>query len=172
MLPIPPISILIPPLTPTNPPPFSLLHDNSEKDYLHPGQDSHLVFQSTLCKTGLLTCWDLAWPEAFRALSIQDVDLIVVPSYWVADDITETGTAHDPDASGEKSWLDSLVITRAYENECVVAYVNCGGPKEKGFLGCSAVAAPFKGCVGRTKGEGEEVRVVEVDLDVLKVRVL
>lgn len=95
-----------------------------------------------------------------------------MPSYWVADDLTDEGRLHDPEASGEKSWLDSLVITRAYENECVVAFVNCGGPAEKGFLGCSGVAAPFKGCVGRTKGCEEEVKVVEVDLDVLSVSIL
>lgn len=117
----------------------------------------------------MLACWDLAWPEAFRALFVQDVELVVVPSYWVADDIEDVGKLHDPEAANEKSWLDSLVVTRAYENECVVAYVNCGGPREQGFLGCSAVAAPFKGCLGRTKGPDEEVKIVEVDLDVLKV---
>ena len=46
---------------------------------------------------------------------------------------------------------------------------SCGGPPEKGFLGCSAVAAPFKGCIGRCKGANEEVKIVEIDLDVLKV---
>ena len=117
----------------------------------------------------MLVCWDLAWPEAFRALFMQGVELVVVPSYWVADDLTDEGRIHDPEASGEKSWLDSLVITRAYENECVVAFVNCGGPAAEGFLGCSGVAAPFKGCIGRTKGCEEEVKVVEVDLDVLVV---
>lgn len=46
---------------------------------------------------------------------------------------------------------------------------SCGGPKEKGFLGRSAVAAPFKGLVGRTQSCEAEVKVVEVDLDVIKV---
>jgi predicted amidohydrolase len=139
-----------------------------EKDYLHPGQDDHLVFNGSFCKVGMLACWDLAWPEAFRALFVQDVELVVIPSYWVADDIEDVGRLHDPEAKNEMSWLDSLVITRAYENECVVAYVNCGGPKDKGFLGCSAVAAPFKGCIGRCAGPDEEIKVVEIDLDVLK----
>jgi len=48
-------------------------------------------------------------------------------------------------------------------------FVNCGGPRAKGFLGCSSVAAPLKGRVGGTSGCEEEVTVVEVDLDVLIV---
>ena len=48
-------------------------------------------------------------------------------------------------------------------------FVNCGGPRAKGFLGCSGVAAPLKGRVGGTSGCEEEVTVVEVDLDVLIV---
>lgn len=38
---------------------------------------------------------DLAWPEAFRALFLQGVELVIVPSYWVADDITDAGMKHD-----------------------------------------------------------------------------
>jgi len=41
---------------------------------------------------------------------VQDVELIVIPSYWVADDLTDAGRSHDPDAAGESSWLDSLVM--------------------------------------------------------------
>lgn len=40
---------------------------------------------------------DLAWPEAFRALFLQGVELVLVPSYWVADDITDAGMKHDPE---------------------------------------------------------------------------
>jgi len=29
------------------------------QDYLHPGQDDHLVFDSSFCKTGMLACWGI-----------------------------------------------------------------------------------------------------------------
>lgn len=139
-----------------------------EKAYLHPGEEDHLVFQTDYAKTGLLICWDLAWPEAFRALFEQGVELAIVPTYWTADDLSDEGKLHDPEAEGEKSWLDSLVITRAYENECVVVFVNCGGPTEEGFLGRSAVAAPLKGVVGRIESGEAQVKIVDIDLDVIQ----
>ncbi|KAK9900272.1 carbon-nitrogen hydrolase [Cystobasidium minutum MCA 4210] len=139
-----------------------------EKAYLRAGEEDHLVFRTDYAKTGMLVCWDLAWPEAFRALFHQGVELAIVPTYWTADDLTDEGKLYDPEASGEKSWLDSLVVTRAYENECVVVFVNCGGPAEQGFLGRSAVAAPLKGVIGRIESGEAQLKIVDVDLDVIQ----
>ncbi|KAL7006093.1 hypothetical protein EMMF5_004431 [Cystobasidiomycetes sp. EMM_F5] len=112
-----------------------------EKDYLHPGTDDHLVFDTSFGRVGLLICWDFAWPEAFRALLVQDVELIIVPTYWTANDVLPAGRALDPEGEAESSWLDALVMydvarlvraqradvhrnrTRAYENQCVIAFV-------------------------------------------------
>lgn len=70
------------------------LAGHPEKDYLHPGDEDHSVFQTDYAKTGMLICWDLAWPEAFRALMKQDVELVICPTYWSMDDI-EQGREHD-----------------------------------------------------------------------------
>ena len=40
---------------------------------------------------------DLAWPEAFRALFTQGVELAIVPTYWTADDLTDEGKQYDPE---------------------------------------------------------------------------
>ena len=48
-------------------------------------------------RTLLKTPTDIAWPEAFRALMIQGVELVIVPSYWTADDLTDGGKKHDPE---------------------------------------------------------------------------
>lgn len=40
---------------------------------------------------------DLAWPEAFRALFHQGVELAIVPTYWTADDLTDEGKLYDPE---------------------------------------------------------------------------
>lgn len=56
--------------------------------------------------------------------------------------------AHDPDC--EVKFLDSLIVARAFENECVVVFVNCGGKAEDGWIGGSGVTVPFKGWVGKS----------------------
>lgn len=89
------------------------------------------------------------------------------PTFWTATDGGELGLSHNPDS--EATYLDSLVVTRAFENECCVVFVNCGGSKDEGFIGRSAVTLPFKGKVGGTTTNEEEMVLVEVDLDVLKV---
>ncbi|KAF8508240.1 carbon-nitrogen hydrolase [Hysterangium stoloniferum] len=137
-------------------------------EYLQKAVEDHQVFETPLFKAGLLICWDMAWPEAFRALMLQGVEIVIVPTFWVLDDVGAVGQRHDPDGHGEISWLDALLVNRAYENECCVVFVNCGGPKESGFLGRSGIAVPFKGAVTRIESSDEELRVVEINLDILK----
>jgi len=85
----------------------------------------------------------------------------------VGTDTGDLGAAHNPD--GERVFLEALATVRAFENECCLVMVNCGGPAKEGFIGRSQVAMPFFGRVGGTAGSEEEVKVVEVDLEVLKV---
>ncbi|GJJ10508.1 hypothetical protein Clacol_004734 [Clathrus columnatus] len=136
-----------------------------EKEYLQNATEEHQVFNTDLFKAGLLICWDMAWPEAFRALLRQGVEVVIVPAYWTVDEVISD---HDPVGTAEKAWLDSLLITRAYENECCVIFVNCAGPKEQGFLGRSGVALPFKGAVAHIESCNEMMKLVDVDLDILE----
>ena len=74
--------------------------------------------------------------------------------------------------TGETAFIDSLVIARAYENECCVVFVNAAGPAHKDFIGRSAVGMPFQGAVCRMEEPNERLEVVEVDLDMLSVSLL
>lgn len=38
----------------------------------------------------------MAWPEAFRTLLRQGVEVVIVPTCWVLDDVGEVGKRHDP----------------------------------------------------------------------------
>lgn len=71
---------------------------------------------------------------------------MLIPSFWTGEDGGE-GNLHNPQC--EELFLDSIVVSRAFENECAIVYVNCGGSKEEGYIGRSAVALPFKGVVGK-----------------------
>jgi predicted amidohydrolase len=71
--------------------------------------------------------------------------MVIAPTCWLGSDGADVGMAHDPDC--EVKFLDSLIVARAFENECVVVFVNCGGKTEEGWIGGSGVTVPFKGWV-------------------------
>jgi len=124
------------------------------------------VNEGKTVKVGLLVCWDLAFPEAFRALVASGADVIVIPSYWYMSDVDEAARRHNPEC--ERLFLQSALVARAYENTAAVVFCNAGG--------LSQVAVPILGGVGafgtaeETKERGESVlKVVEVDMDVLRI---
>ena len=80
------------------------------------GRDVHEVFDTPVGKVGLLICWDLAFPEAFRELIAQGAKMIIVPTFWTLKDCNEAGLKLNP--SAEALFLDSVLTARAFENTC------------------------------------------------------
>jgi predicted amidohydrolase len=80
------------------------------------GRDVHEVFDTPVGKVGLLVCWDLAFPEAFRELIAQGAKLVIVPTFWTLKDCNEEGLKRNP--SAESLFLDSVLTARAFENTC------------------------------------------------------
>ncbi|HVS67870.1 MAG TPA: carbon-nitrogen hydrolase family protein [Mycobacteriales bacterium] len=80
-----------------------------ESDRLLPGDpDDRLVFAVGDVSVGVMTCYDIRFPELARALADDGAELIAVPSAWVA---------------GEhklEQW-QALTTARAIENVCYVA---------------------------------------------------
>ncbi|KAI1810857.1 carbon-nitrogen hydrolase [Poronia punctata] len=132
--------------------------------------EPHTAFDTPLGRVGLLICWDMAFPEAFRELIADGAQIICVPTFWSMRDVSDEGYALNPD--GEALFLNSTVVSRAYENTCAVVFVNAGGPPKKGentsFAGLSQVGLPHIGGVGRL-GRAEGVSVVDVDMEVLRI---
>ena len=83
-----------------------------ESDSIEPGTEP-LVFQTPFGRMGIAICYDLRFPEIFRKMARQNVEILVVPSAFTA----ETGAAH---------W-EVLLRARAVENLCYVIAPNQGG---------------------------------------------
>ncbi|KAK1755628.1 carbon-nitrogen hydrolase [Echria macrotheca] len=149
-----------------------------ERPHLAAGvQEPHAAFETPLTKgdgkkikAGLLICWDLAFPEAFRALIADGADVIVIPSWWHLTDVDDEAFGMNPMC--ERAFLEAAVVTRAYENTAAVVFCNAGG--------LSQVAMPILGAVGGVMeamdpsegagdGKGEGMKIVEVDFGVLQV---
>lgn len=129
--------------------------------------DSHQVFDTPLGKVGLLICWDLAFPEAFRELIAQGARLIIIPSFWTLNDCSSTGRAYNP--SAEALFLDSTLTARTFENTCAVVFCNAGGPHEEGYAGLSQISVPFQGPIARLGSGAEGMIVADLDMNVLDV---
>ncbi|WQF86720.1 Putative carbon-nitrogen hydrolase [Colletotrichum destructivum] len=128
----------------------------------------HQVFDTPLGPVGILVCWDLAFPEAFRQLVLAGAKVIIMPSYWTLSDMSKEGLAYN--ANCERMFVENTLTTRAFENTAALIYCNATGPPEQGFFGCSQVALPIVGKVPGSFNDGEEgMRLVDVDMRVVEI---
>lgn len=103
-------------------------------------------------------------PEAFKQLSKQHIDLLVIPSYWLGADGGALGLTHNPNC--EALFLQTALTTRAFESCAAIVYVNAGGPVDDGFIGCSQVALPMVGVKnGVLLGAEDKPAVVDLGSD-------
>lgn len=154
-----------------------ILSSYTKKNLWHPerphltssGHDRHEAFDTPIGKVGMLICWDLAFPEAFRELIAGGAKTIIVPTFWTLADCNEAGLKANP--LSEKLFLESTLVSRTFENTCMIVFANAGGPvgevEEGTYVGLSQVAVPFKGAVGKL-GNEEGMSVVEVDMQILE----
>jgi nitrilase len=114
--------------------------------------DTPVAFDAAGWRTGLSVCYDLRFPELYRALMRPPCDVLFVPSAFTHT----TGQAH---------WL-TLLKARAIENQCVVVAPAQGGHHENGrrTFGHSVVIDPWGEILAgvHLEGEGEGVAVAEV----------
>lgn len=95
---------------------------------------------------GLMTCYDLRFPELARRLVLDGASLLVLPSAWVRG------------AHKEMHW-EVLVTARALENTCYMVAVGECGPRN---IGNSMIVDPL-GIVVARAAEYPALLVAEVD---------
>jgi deaminated glutathione amidase len=123
-----------------------------ESDRLLPGPRTPTTLAVAGTTVGLMTCYDLRFPELARALSRAGTSLLVAPSAWVA-------------GPRKLHHWRTLVTARAVENVSWVAAVGQSGPR---YTGHSLLVDPRGDVAAAAAGEGDEVVVGDVDAGLLE----
>jgi len=119
-----------------------------ESKRLEPGApQDRLVFSVGEFSVGVLTCYDLRFPELARALADDGATLLAVPSAWVAGPLKED------------EWA-TLVRSRAIENVLYVAAADQPAPT---YAGHAMVVDPF-GVVLASMDEAAGITTADVEL--------
>jgi nitrilase len=123
--------------------------DFDERRVLRAGE-APVAFDAGALRVGLSICYDLRFPELYRALTRTPCDLLAVPSAFTAT----TGRAH---------W-ELLLRARAIENQAYVIAPAQGGVHESGrrTWGHSMIVDPWGEVLG-VREEGEGVVLAELD---------
>jgi predicted amidohydrolase len=119
-----------------------------ESERVHPGPVEPVVVQARGARLGLMTCYDLRFPELARLLAAGGAEVLVLPAAWVAGD------------RKLEHWR-TLLRARAIENVCWVVAAAQPAPR---YTGHSLVVAPTGDIVAEA-GEGEELLSASLDLD-------
>jgi predicted amidohydrolase len=140
----------------------------TERSCISPGRDA-MVCSTRFGKIGLAICWDLAFPELFRAMVAQSVEIVLCPSYWCYED---AGPGQKHNLNSEIAFVDALCTARAFEQEIILVLANAAGQLDMGkaratLIGHSQVAVPFKGPVQRCDHNREAMLVQSLDTAIL-----
>jgi N-carbamoyl-D-amino-acid hydrolase len=132
-----------------------------EKRYFERGDLGFPVYEAFGGRVGMLICNDRRWPEAYRVLGLQGVELVC---------IGYNTPVHNPPAPEHDRYGDfhnHLVMQAgAYQNGTfVVAVAKAGMEEGVDHIGGSCVIHPSGTLVAQCTGVGDEVAVAACDLD-------
>ena len=128
-------------------------YGSREGELITPG-NSCMVVETDIGKIGLSICYDLRFPELYRALAYAGAEIIVCPAAWPYPRL--------------EHWL-TLNKARAIENQVYFISVNQAGKAgdNRVNLGHSMIINPW-GDVVASAGGDEGVMMAEIDLDMIK----
>jgi predicted amidohydrolase len=130
-----------------------------EREVFAPGDLGLPVFEVAGLRLGVVVCYDLRFPEAVRILALRDVDVVAVPTAWVAG--FDAATPDTP----RIGQVDGALVQANLNSVFLACADQVGSAPPHTFLGCSVVVDPYgRPVVGPLSPQEPEVVVVEVDL--------
>lgn len=134
---------------------------HAERYYFEPGPEGFGVWRAFGGLVGMMTCNDRRWPESYREMGLQGVEMILcgynTPIHYVPD----------PSQDILQGFHNALVMQAgAYQNGTWVVGVAKGGVEEGvDSLGQSCIIAPSGQIVAQALTTGDELIVASCDLD-------
>jgi predicted amidohydrolase len=134
---------------------------HAERYYFEPGPEGFGVWRAFGGLVGMMICNDRRWPETYRVMGLQGVELILcgynTPIHYVPD----------PSQDILQGFHNSLVMqSGAYQNGTWVVGVAKGGVEEGvDSLGQTCIVAPSGQIVAQAFTTGDELLVARCDLD-------
>ena len=132
-----------------------------ERRYFEESSEGFGVSRAFDSLVGLATCNDRRWPETYREMGLQGVELILIGYN------TPIHYAPDPGQNALQGFHNHLCMQAgAYQNGTWVVGVAKGGTEEGvESLAQSAIIAPSGQIVAQAVGTGDEMIVADCDLD-------
>jgi N-carbamoyl-D-amino-acid hydrolase len=132
-----------------------------EKLYFQPGDLGFPVWRTLGGVMGMCICNDRRWPETYRVMGLQGVEMIML-GYNTPND--HTGHA---DIDGLSLFHNHLSMqSGAYQNSTwVIGVAKCGCEEGSNMIGQSAIIAPSGEIVATASTLGDELISADCDLD-------
>ncbi|MBT1176513.1 carbon-nitrogen hydrolase family protein [Bifidobacterium callimiconis] len=118
-----------------------------ESDVVRPGSELPPIVDIDGWKIGVMTCYDVRFPETARSLAVRGAEAIVVSAAWVR------GPAK------EYHW-ELMTAARAVENTC---YVLACSEVSKRNIGCSRIIGPLGEVIARAGNSSAEMITATLD---------
>ena len=133
-----------------------------EKRYFEPGDLGFPVFRTLGGIFGMLVCNDRRWPEAYRVMGLQGVEMVVLGYNTPA--VNSQRPAEGPE---QRLFHNRLSVQAgAYQNSTFVVAVAKGGDEDgHPLIGGSLIVNPDGEIVAEATTEGDELLVHACDLD-------
>jgi len=134
---------------------------HAERYYFKPSDEGFGVWQAFGGRIGMMICNDRRWPESYRVMGLQGVEMILcgynTPLQYIPD----------PTQDPLQSFHNALVMqSGAYQNGTFVIGVAKGGVEEGvDSLADSSIIAPSGELLAKTSTSGDEVVTATCDLD-------
>ena len=133
-----------------------------EKRYFEPGDLGFPVWRALGGIIGMAVCNDRRWPETYRVMGLQGVEMIVL-----GYNTPSVNSQKAAEAGDLRMFHNHLVVQAgAYQNACwVVSVAKAGVEDGHPLIAGSAIVNPDGVIVAQAKTEGDELIVHDCDLD-------